>query len=87
MKTAYKFENLVVGAEGEGGFNADESAQDINFLVLPKKAAMGVQKTEKIRMFSPDDNQKADAYKVDYRVMYDVFVKKSKENSIYVSIA
>lgn len=87
MYTAYKFEQPTDDATAEGGFTKDEGAKAIHFIVLPKKAAMGVQKTEKIRMFSPDVNQKADAYKVDYRVMYDVFVKKSKLNTIFAAIA
>lgn len=58
---------------------------DIGALVLPKKAAMLVRKTEKIRTFNPDQNQKADAYKFDYRLYYDLLVKKSMEDSIYAA--
>ena len=58
---------------------------DIGALVLPKKAAMLVRKTEKIRTFNPDQNQKADAYKFDYRLYYDLFVKKSMENSVFAA--
>lgn len=58
---------------------------DIGALVLPKKAAMLVRKTEKIRTFNPDQNQKADAYKFDYRLYYDLLVKKSMEDSVYAA--
>lgn len=58
---------------------------DIGALVLPKKAAMLVRKTEKIRTFNPDQNQKADAYKFDYRLYYDLLVKKSMEGSIFAA--
>lgn len=82
MKTAYNFVETASAAD-EGGFEADTSAKDIHLLVMPKKAASLVKKTEKMRVFSPDENIDADAYKFDYRIYYDVFVKKSKTNTIY----
>lgn len=68
-----------------GGFKALDDAQHIRMLVLPKKAASLVKKTEKIRIFTPEQNLDADAYKFDYRIYYDVFVKKSGINSIWGS--
>ena len=56
----------------------------IGALVMPKKAASLVRKTEKVRTFTPDQNQKADAYKFDYRLYYDLLVKNSCLDSIYV---
>lgn len=82
MKTAYDFVATADSAN-EGGFTPDEAAQNIQLLVMPKKAASLVKKTEKIRIFSPDENLDADAYKFDYRICYDVFVKKSKVDTIY----
>lgn len=61
-----------------GGIKPTADAQSIGMLILPKKAAHLVKKSEKIRIFEPDTNQAADAYKFDYRVYYDVFVKKSE---------
>ncbi len=69
MKTAFQFT--------DHGFEADGSAKDVRLLVLPKKAASLVKKTETIRVFTPDQNKDADAYVFNYRVYYDVFVKKS----------
>jgi hypothetical protein len=84
MKSAF---NFVKTADGPtvGGFTPDGAAKDIHMLVLPKKAASLVKKTEKMRIWTPDQNLDADAYKFDYRVYYDVFVKKSKLNTIYAS--
>lgn len=79
MKSAFKYDK-----EG-GGFEPDSQAKDIHMLMLPKKAASLVKKTEKMRIWSPEQNLDADAYKFDYRVYYDVFVKKSGMDSIYAS--
>lgn len=76
MKTAFNFKGEA------GGFTPDGSAKEIHMLVLPKKAASLVKKTEKMRVFSPEQNLDADAYKFDYRVYYDVFVKKSYIDTI-----
>ena len=42
-----------------------------------------VKKTEKVRIFEPDKNLRADAWKFDYRLYYDLFVKKSLQDTIY----
>lgn len=80
MKSVYvdDFEN--------GGIMPDVDAKSIGMLILPKKAAHLVKKSEKIRIFDPDNNQDADAYKFDYRVYYDVFVKKSELEHIAAAI-
>ena len=69
MKTAYDF--------GADGFTATAEAADIYALVLPKKAASLVKKTETVRIFAPNENKDRDAYEFNYRLYYDVFVKKS----------
>lgn len=84
MKSAFNFVKEANNAT-EGGFAPDAEAKDIHMLVLPKKAASLVKKTEKMRIFTPDQNLNADAYKFDYRIYYDVFVKKSKIDTIWAS--
>ena len=77
MKSAYTFET-----SGVGGFSPNGGAKAIELMIMPKSGAHLVKKTEKMRVFTPDQNLDADAYKFDYRVYYDVFVKKSEEESI-----
>lgn len=84
MKSAYNFVKTADNATA-GGFTPDGEAKDVHMLMLPKKAASLVKKTEKMRIWAPEQNLDADAYKFDYRVYYDVFVKKSKMGSIYAS--
>lgn len=78
MKTNFIFRNTA-----EGGFKPGDKACGIHMLVLPKSAAHLVKKTEKMRVFTPEQNSSADAYKFDYRIYYDVFVKRSCLNSIW----
>lgn len=84
MKTMFVFEKTA-SSGAVGGFAADGSAKAIHMLVMPKKAASLVKKTETMRIWTPEQNIDADAYKFDYRVYYDVFVKKSHLKTIWGS--
>ncbi len=84
MMTGYDFVNTDE-THGVGGFTPLEDAQHIRMLVLPKSAGSLVKKTEKMRVFTPEQNLDADAYKFDYRIYYDVFVKKSGLDAIWGS--
>jgi hypothetical protein len=50
-------------------------------------AVLQVVKHQIHRIFSPEVNQEADAWKFDYRVYHDCWVKAQKTNGIYVSHA
>lgn len=86
MKSAYRFNDGVSQDETTGGFVADDNAKSIGLLVMPKKAASLVKKTERVRTFAPNQNQAADAYKFDYRTYYDLIVKNSGADSIYAYV-
>lgn len=86
MKTAYDFNDGKSEGETDGGFAPSSGAKDIGLLAMPKRAGMLIKKTDKVRIFTPDRNQQMDAYKFDYRLYYDLLVKKSNENSIYAYI-
>ena len=60
----------------DNGFTS--SGAEVGILVLPKKSASLVKKTESMRIFTPEQNKDADAYVFNYRLYYDVFVKKSE---------
>lgn len=78
MKTAYTFRNNAVG-----GFIPADKARNIYMLVCPKNGAHLVKKTENMRIFTPEQNIDADAYKFDYRIYYDVFVSKSGLDAVW----
>ena len=79
MKTVFTFSN--------NGFAPAGDDKDIRLIVMPRKAASLVKKTETMRIFTPDQNKDADAYVFNYRLYYDVFVKKSNLNFIRAIIA
>ncbi len=82
MKTAYTFKS------GEaGGFVPTDNAREVYMLVCPKSGAHLVKKTENMRIFTPEQNIDADAYKFDYRIYYDVFVNKSGLDAIWAWIS
>lgn len=82
MKTAFTFYNGVDEAEKEGGFVPAENSKSIGLLVVPKRAASLVKKTEQVRTFDPARNLQADAWKFDYRLYYDLFVRNSMTESL-----
>ena len=66
-----------------GGYAKASAAKDINFMIVDRAAVIQLIKHGKIRVFDPDTNQSADAYKVDYRVYHDAWVLNNKKNGIY----
>ena len=79
MQTAYNFTN--------SGFVAADNAKEVYMLVCPKDGAHLMKKTENMRIFTPEQNPDADAFKFDYRIYYDVFVKKSGMDAVWAWIA
>ena len=65
------------------GFAKAEGAKDINFMIIDRASVIQLIKHGKIRVFDPDTNQSADAYKVDYRIYHDAWVLDNKKNGIY----
>lgn len=82
MKTAYTF-----NSNSAGGFTPQASTKETYMLVCPKSGAHLVKKTENMRIFTPEQNIDADAYKFDYRIYYDVFVKKSGLDAIWAWVS
>ena len=66
-----------------GGYAKAEGAKDINFMIIDRASVIQLIKHGKIRVFDPDTNQSADAYKVDYRIYHDAWVLENKKNGIY----
>ena len=79
MKTAYNF-----AADGEGGFAPAEDAADINWIICPKNAPIAVSKTDKVKIVTPEQNQFADAWDIDYRKYHDLFVTAEAAKNIAV---
>lgn len=85
LKTQFEFLDGTTTGQEAGGFKVADGALDINWLISTKDAPIAISKTDKVRTFSPDTNQKADAWKVDYRKYHDLWVPASKLTSIYAN--
>lgn len=75
---------INMASSGTGGFTPATDGYGINFLLMHPTAVSKVVKHVKPRIFSPDTNQKADAWKFDYRVYHDTFVMENKKKGIYL---
>lgn len=85
MKTAYVFNDGKTANQQAGGFKADTGAKDINWIIMPQRAPIAVSKTDKVRVFTPDINQNADAWKIDYRKYHDLWIPKNRFAAIRVN--
>lgn len=85
LKTLYDIKTGESGQEA-GGLVANDSAKDINWIIAAETVPMAVSKTDKMRVFDPDTNQNADAWKIDYRKYHDLWVKKQQVDGLFVSV-
>ena len=82
-----RFNTEVTLLDGEtdgqviGGYTA--SGKAINFMIIHPSAVLQITKHAKLRVFEPDTNQSADAYKIDYRLYHGCDVYENKTNLIY----
>jgi hypothetical protein len=87
MKTAFTFNDGTTTGQTAGGFVAGSSAQDINWIIAPQTVPIAVSKTDNIKVFTPDQVQDHDAWKIDYRKYHDLWVPVQKLTSIMVNVA
>lgn len=69
-----------------GGYTKGAKALDVNFFVCPRTTPVAVTKQDKMKIFTPDQNQDADAWKMNYRRYHDMWILDNKLDSLYVSI-
>lgn len=67
-----------------GGYAGASNGYKINFMIVHPSALTKVVKHALPRIFTPDENQKADAWKFDYRIYHDTFVYDNKVKGIYL---
>lgn len=66
------------------GFAPTAGGYKINFLIVHPTAVKNAVKLEMPKIFSPDENQSADAWKLQFRVYHDTFVLANKTHGIYL---
>ena len=81
--TAIALNDGKTSGQAEGGYKKADGAVDVNFLIVDRAAVVQLMKHGKIRVFDPDTNQSADAYKIDYRVYHDAWVLENKKKGIF----
>ena len=86
MKTAYVFNDGKTTGQEAGGFKADTGAKSINWIIISRRAPIAISKTDKVRIFAPDVNQKADAWKLDYRKFHDIWIPTNKLAGVWANI-
>ena len=69
-----------------GGYIKGTTAKDVNFIVTARTTPIAVTKQDKMKIFTPDQNQDADAWKMNYRRHHDLWVLENKIDSVFVSI-
>ena len=85
MKTAYVFADGKTTGQEAGGFKPDTGAKSINWIIMARKAPIAISKTDKIRVFDPNTNQAADAWKLDYRKFHDIWIPSNKLAGVWVN--
>jgi hypothetical protein len=79
------YDGTTSGQEG-GGYAKGSSGKDVNFIIVPENVPIAVTKQDKVRIFSPETYQKADAWALDYRRYHDLWVLDNQVGGIYVSV-
>lgn len=78
------FTNVATSANG---YQATSSSKVINFMVVSKKAIVPVVKLEKSKIWTPEEVQDFDGYKVNFRIYHDAIVPSNKIPGVYVSVS
>lgn len=81
------YDGTTSGQEAGGYIVPASTSYPINFMIIHPSAVLQIAKHVKPRIFSPDVNQDADAWKFDYRIYHDTFVEANKVAGIYLHAA
>ncbi len=67
------------------GYLKDDSGKEINFMMMYPQSVLQAKKFVMPKIFSPDENQKLDAWLFQFRLYHDAFVYDNKAKGIYLS--
>lgn len=85
FNTGITMNDGLSAGEQQGGFTVPASASyPINFMIIHPSAVVQIAKHVVPRIFSPEVNQRADAWQFDYRIYHDCFAEKNKVTGIYL---
>ena len=86
LKTEDLFRDGKTTGQESGGFEPTETSKSINWMITPRKAPIAVSKTDKMRIFDPETNQKARAWAMDYRKFHDLWIPDRKVDECFVNL-
>lgn len=70
---------------GSDGYATTATSMGINWIIAVNRSLIAVSKQDKMRIFNPDTNQDADAYKLQYRRYHDLFITDNGVDGLFVS--
>lgn len=82
LYTKLKLNDGKTSGQKEGGYTADSTSANIDYLIFPMSLPLGVSKQDNARIFTPEQNQKLDAWQYDYRKYHDLFIKSHQKSLI-----
>ncbi len=86
LKTEYLFKDGKTVGQEAGGFAPTENSKSINWIITPRNVPIAVSKTDKMRIFDPETNQKARAWAMDYRKFHDIWVTDKKVEQCFANV-
>lgn len=85
FKTSYVFNDGKTAGQTGGGFTPASGALNINWIISALRAPIAVSKTDNVKIFTPEQNQNADAYLIETRKYHELWVMDNKLPSVWVS--
>lgn len=79
-------QGAIVTTNLTGGSTVAAGGRNINWIICPQNAPIAISKTDKIRIFDPNTNQNADAWKLDYRKYHDLWIPDNQMAAVYVNV-
>jgi len=71
--------------DGACGYTKAEDGKEINFMIVYPQALVQAKKFVMPKIFSPDENQKMDAWLFQFRLYHDAFIYENKAKGVYLS--
>lgn len=84
MITAIQLNDLSNGTGG--GWAKGATGKNVNFIVLPRFAPIGVNKLDEPQIFEPEQVQDYSAWKINYRRYHDLWIMDNKASKIALNV-
>jgi len=75
------------GSSNAGGYaKTGSTGRDLNFVLIHPSAVLQASKHADLKIFTPEENQSADAWLLQYRLYHDAFVYDNKVDGVYAHV-